>query len=355
MGSDFIPLNLMFSIHFSIFSHFFRRYIAVPVGHPNPNLRAFNVMIRSPQTHLFLFSCLIDTPLAVTWHKGPKNDIRVCEWSSSPPTLLSTLSVFQMNLAYLIECTRPTDSDDAKLKSFMISRQRRWMLRDTELYKCSNCGIFRFSAQFNTCSGCKSLKGRYCNKVCQQAHWSSHKATCLSIRAASHEALVSREILGDLGMIMIRELKIPASNSLIPRHGLKVACALTSTDIHKNEHQFVHGGSATAGEDCFLTFISFTPVPLDSIPAKCYVELVRPQGDTPITIWFVVEELGDIHSPTSSLLDLSFAVTWSTSTGAITHAPMQMPIHPILDNLRYLINRYIRVDEKNVLRLRAAR
>ncbi|KAI0309093.1 hypothetical protein OF83DRAFT_1180024 [Amylostereum chailletii] len=270
-----------------------------------------------------------------------------------------------MDFAYLLECTTPTVPEDAPLKQFMLSRQHRRQLRDKECYKCSNCGIWKRSTQLKICSGCKSLKGRYCSAVCQRAHWSSHKATCLSIRAASHEAhtvihlieraLVVPQILMGLKVIMIRELKIGTSSSIGLNHAMKVVCGLTSTDLHTNVHQLVHGEPAMAGEECCLTFLSFTPVPLDSIPATCYTQ-VCPSGEgTPVTLWFVAEELGDTRSLTNSLLDLSFAVTWSVSSSSIINGPTYVPEHPLLDGLRYGTNRYIRLDENNNLSLRTSR
>ncbi|KAI0318027.1 hypothetical protein OF83DRAFT_1171472 [Amylostereum chailletii] len=202
--------------------------------------------------------------------------------------------------------------------------------------------------------GCKSLKARYCNTVCQRADWSSHKPTCLSIRAASNEgrmvmhlaerALVVPTILLGLEAIMIRELKLGTSDSISMSHALKVICGLTSVDCRINVRQLVRGGRPMAGGECCFTFLSFTTVPLDSIPPTCYTQVCLPHDGIRVALWFVVEELGNIHSSTTSLLDLSFAVEWSVSSlsaESIGEQHRAAPEHASFDYLRLQVNTYL--------------
>ncbi|KAI0309855.1 hypothetical protein OF83DRAFT_1179148 [Amylostereum chailletii] len=280
----------------------------------------------------------------------------------------------------------PTFSGDTELKSMLISSRRRRRLRDKECYQCSNCGVWKPTAQLRVCSGCKTLKGLYCNKVCQKAHWFSHKPTCFSIRAASHEgrttihlverAIVVPVLLKNFEAIIIRQLNLGTPNPINLSHTTKIICGLTSVDYHTNIHQLVDGGPSMAGEECCLTFLSFAIAPLDSIPATCYTQVCPPDDDIPVTVWFVVEELGDTGSSITSLLDLSFAVTWNIeppSIEEIEEARRVEPPNSIFDRLRLQVpfylrqleganslhssgaNRYIRVDDENRLRLRANR
>ncbi|KAI0308924.1 hypothetical protein OF83DRAFT_1180220 [Amylostereum chailletii] len=241
----------------------------------------------------------------------------------------------------------PVVPADTAMQALIVSRRWCRRLRDKECYQCSNCGVWKRTTKLRVCSSCKSLKGLYCNKVCQDAHWSAHKPICLSIRAASHEgrtaiylvkrAIVVPVILTNLQLIMIRELKLGTPNSISPSHALKVVCGLTSVDHDTNIHQLVDGGPSMAGEECCLTFLSFAIAPLDSIPATCYTQVCPPDDDIPVTVWFVIEELGDTGSSITSLLDLSFAVTWNVgapSIEAIVEACRSVPSRPELDHLR---------------------
>ncbi|KAI0318023.1 hypothetical protein OF83DRAFT_1171468 [Amylostereum chailletii] len=110
----------------------------------------------------------------------------------------------------------------------------------------------------------------------------------------------------------------------VPDAGLtkavKVVCGLTHVDWWINAERTLTGESGVLDEECCLTFLSFSSVPLQTVPVTCRTQ-VHPFGTgTPITLWFVAEEFGPVHSSSQSLRDVSFAVTWNISPSSMLSA-----------------------------------